>query len=55
MSGLVDFGISFVVLLGLMFFYGIAPTLGNSLVAPLMVFTLMTALSVGLVVVCTQC
>ncbi|MDA1013901.1 MAG: ABC transporter permease [Planctomycetota bacterium] len=48
MSGLVDFLIAFVVLLGLMFFYGLTPTL-NLLYLPLFVALAMTAAaSVGL-------
>jgi len=47
-GGLVDFGISFLVLLGLMLFYGMAPTWAILWLPLLVVFTLVTALSVGL-------
>jgi lipopolysaccharide transport system permease protein len=47
-GGLVDFSISFLVLLGLMLFYGLAPTWAILWLPLLMVFTLVTALSVGL-------
>jgi lipopolysaccharide transport system permease protein len=47
-SGIIDFGLSFAVLLGLMAWYGIAPTL-NVLWLPLLaVLALVTALGVGL-------
>ena len=44
---LVDFGISFVILLGLMLYYGVWPGLGTLMVIPLVVFTIFTALGVG--------
>jgi len=47
-GGLVDFSISFLVLLGLMLFYGMAPTWAILWLPLLVVFTLVTALSVGL-------
>ena len=47
-GGLVDFSISFLVLLGLMLFYGMAPTWSILWLPLLIVFTLVTALSVGL-------
>ncbi len=48
LSGLVDFGIAFTVLIGMMIFYGIAPLL-TLLVAPLFVLLgLVTALGLGL-------
>jgi lipopolysaccharide transport system permease protein len=47
-GGLVDFGISFLVLLGLMFYYKIVPGWAILWVPLLIVFTLVTALSVGL-------
>jgi lipopolysaccharide transport system permease protein len=47
-GGLVDFSISFLVLLGLMLFYGMAPTWAILWLPLLIVFTLVTALSVGL-------
>jgi lipopolysaccharide transport system permease protein len=47
-AGLVDFAISFIILLGLMLYYGIAPT-WNILWLPLLILlALMSALSVGL-------
>lgn len=47
-SGLVDFGVSFVVLVGMMFWYGITPT-WKLLVIPLLVlYTLLTAVAVAL-------
>ncbi len=48
LAGLVDFGISFFVLLGLMYFYGIVPTLAVLALPLLVVFACMTALAVGL-------
>ncbi len=48
-AGLVDFGIAFVVLLGMMVWYGILPSLLPLLALPLLVlFAVATALSVGL-------
>ena len=47
-SGLVDFSVSFVVLLGLMAYYGIAPTFAILWLPLLVLFVLLTALSVGL-------
>ncbi len=48
MGGLVDFSIAFVVLLGMMWFYGIAPGLAILAVVPLVGLALVTALGVGL-------
>lgn len=48
LSGLVDFGISFVVLLGLMLYYRIDPTWAIALLPLFLVLALATALSVGL-------
>jgi lipopolysaccharide transport system permease protein len=48
MSGLVDFSISFVVLLGLMLYYGILPTWAILWLPLLVILVLVTALSVGL-------
>jgi lipopolysaccharide transport system permease protein len=48
LAGLVDFGIAFVVLLGMMWFYGIVPGLAVVAVIPLILLTLVTALGVGL-------
>jgi lipopolysaccharide transport system permease protein len=47
-AGLVDFGISFVVLLGLMFYYAIVPTWTILWLPLLVVFVLLTGLGVGL-------
>ena len=46
-SGLVDFAISFLVLVGLMFYYGIAPGVQVLMVVPLLLLTLLAALGVG--------
>ena len=48
MSGLVDFGVSFIVLLGLMLYYGIAPPSAVLWLPLLVLLVLVTALSVGL-------
>ena len=48
LAGLVDFGISFVVLLGLMLYYGITPTAAILLLPLFIVFALATALAIGL-------
>jgi lipopolysaccharide transport system permease protein len=48
LGGLVDFAIGFVVLLGLMLYYGISPTLAILAVPLLLLFALATALAVGL-------
>jgi lipopolysaccharide transport system permease protein len=48
LSGLVDFAISFVVLLGLMAYYGIRPTAAIVVLPLFLIFALATALSVGL-------
>jgi lipopolysaccharide transport system permease protein len=47
-AGLVDFGISFIVLLGLMLSYGITPAWTMLWLPVLVVFALLTALAVGL-------
>jgi len=47
-SGLVDFSVSFVVLLGLMTYYGIVPTFAILWLPLLVLLVLVTALSVGL-------
>ena len=47
-AGLVDFGISFIVLLGLMLFYGITPTWAILTLPFLVLLALLTALAVGL-------
>jgi lipopolysaccharide transport system permease protein len=48
LAGLVDFGIAFVVLLGMMMYYGITPGPAVLLLPLLIVFALATALAVGL-------
>jgi lipopolysaccharide transport system permease protein len=48
LSGLVDFAISFVVLLGLMLYYGVVPTRSIVLLPAFVLLALTTALSVGL-------
>jgi lipopolysaccharide transport system permease protein len=48
LAGLVDFGVSFVVLIGLMVFYGIAPTWQIVFVPLFLVLTLAAALAVSL-------
>jgi lipopolysaccharide transport system permease protein len=48
LAGVVDFGIAFVVLLGLMVYYGIRPTMAVVFLPLFMLLALATALSVGL-------
>jgi len=48
LSGLVDFGISFVVLLGMMAYYGIYPPIAALTVPLFLMLTVITALAVGL-------
>jgi len=48
LAGLVDFGIAFAVLLGLMFYYGIVPTAAVAFLPLFVVFAIVTALAVGL-------
>lgn len=48
LAGLVDFAIAFVVLLGMMLYYGIAPTLGILTLPLFLLLTVGTALSAGL-------
>jgi lipopolysaccharide transport system permease protein len=48
LASLVDFGIHFVVLLGLMLYYGVKPTWNILWLFPLLLFALLTALAVGL-------
>lgn len=48
LAGLVDFCIAFVVLVGMMVYYGVAPSLRVLLVLPLILFAVVTALTVGL-------
>jgi lipopolysaccharide transport system permease protein len=47
-AGLVDFGIAFVVLLGMMFYYGIVPTVNVMFLPLFILFAVMAALAVGL-------
>lgn len=48
LSGIIDFGISFVFLLFMMLWFGILPTLGVILLPLFLILTLMTVLAVGL-------
>ena len=48
LAGLIDFAISFVVLLGLMAYYGIRPTAAIAVLPLFVIFAVVTALSVGL-------
>jgi lipopolysaccharide transport system permease protein len=48
LAGLVDFAISFIVLLGLMLYYGIVPTAAIAFLPLFVLFAIATALSVGL-------
>ena len=48
LAGLVDFGIAFVVLLGMMFYYGIVPTAAALTLPLFLLLAIMTALAVGL-------
>ena len=48
LSGVVDFALAFTVLLGMMFYYGIAPTANIIWLPPLLLLALVTALGVGL-------
>ena len=48
LSGLVDFAIAFVVLIGLMLYYGVKPTAGLALLPVFVLLTMITALGVGL-------
>jgi lipopolysaccharide transport system permease protein len=48
LAGLVDFAIAFVVLLGMLFYYGIVPTRAVVLLPVLVLFAVVTALSVGI-------
>lgn len=47
-SGLIDFSIAFIVLLGMMLYYGIVPTINVSWLPFLLLLTLMTSLGVSL-------
>ena len=48
LAGLVDFGITFVVLLGMMFYYGIIPTIAVLTLPLFLILAIATALAVGL-------
>jgi lipopolysaccharide transport system permease protein len=48
LSGLVDFAISFLVLIGMMFYWGVTPTLGMLALPLIVILALITALGVGL-------
>ena len=48
LSGLVDFVLAFVVLLGMMFYYGMVPTINIVALPPLLLLALVTSLGVGL-------
>jgi lipopolysaccharide transport system permease protein len=48
LSGLVDFGVAFTILIGMMFFYGIVPTLAIFLLPLFLLLAVATALGVGL-------
>ncbi len=48
LAGLVDFAIAFVVLLGMLFFYGIVPTRAVALLPVFVLLAIVTALSVGI-------
>jgi lipopolysaccharide transport system permease protein len=47
-SGIIDFAVGFVILLGMMMWFGIAPTSGALALPLFIILTLLTALSVGL-------
>jgi lipopolysaccharide transport system permease protein len=48
LSGIVDFALAFLILVGMMLYYGIVPTLQVLWMVPLLVLALVTALGVGL-------
>jgi len=48
LGGLVDFGVAFVILLGMMFYYGIVPTWAIVTLPGFILLAIMTALAVGL-------
>jgi lipopolysaccharide transport system permease protein len=48
LSGVVDFALAFLVLIGMMLYYGIVPTLNVIWLPPLMLLALVTAVGVGL-------
>jgi lipopolysaccharide transport system permease protein len=47
-AGLVDFGIAFVILIGMMLYYGIAPTWNVLWLLPLLILALLTSVAVSL-------
>lgn len=47
LSGLVDFGIAFVILLGMMLFYGLVPTVATLLLPLFLLLAVVTAMGVG--------
>jgi lipopolysaccharide transport system permease protein len=48
LSGLIDFGIAFLVLIGLMIYYGVMPTLAVLLLPAFLLLAMLTALGFGL-------
>lgn len=46
--GLVDFGVAFTILIGMMFLYGLVPPLGVLLLPPFLLLAIVTALGAGL-------
>jgi lipopolysaccharide transport system permease protein len=48
LSGLVDFGVAFLVLIGLMVYYGVAPTPAAMLLPAFLLLAMLTALGFGL-------
>lgn len=49
-SCIVDFAVSFSILIGLMIYYGLAPTMATLMVIPLVLITIMTALGMGILI-----
>ncbi|TFG65683.1 MAG: ABC transporter permease [Gemmatimonadales bacterium] len=47
-AALLDFAISFVLLVGMMFYYGVAPTAGLLMMGPLILMTVLVSLGVGI-------
>jgi homopolymeric O-antigen transport system permease protein len=48
LSGAIDFAIAFAILIGMMLFYGVAPTMRVAWIVPLLLLTFISALGVGL-------
>lgn len=48
LAGLIEFGIGFVILVGMMIWYGIAPTAGLLLLPLFLLFAMVTSLAIGL-------